>query len=510
MVISAAILIGMSAAVYGFDNGSDYPGIGEGTTGNSEDTPSDSSFGYPSDTTTSTPPYTGTRPTVTTTTTIATTTTTTTTTTESEITTPTPTETEPPDETDDTTPDDTDTEPPEVYPPEITLSFTERWMTVGDNAQLTAEVINTDEYYPVSFYSSNTGVIIVDAYGYIVAVGAGSAVVTAYSGELEAYAYIYVSEPEAVPEYIVLTEDSFILKIDQTARIQARLLPEEAAVGYELIYESEDPSIAEVDENGVITAVRAGETDIIVAGAGLAETVHVTVSADIAYDTARLDGYLYDDTGKPMAGSHLVIDDISAVTDKNGYFLFESVEQRSLTIKLSDDKDAACGLTVSGNTTVYLLYSPGALTRVGSYEELAGLLAINSVRFISSEVMLTAGEVYELEYLYEPSDANITGISYTSSNSVAAAVGQVDGVVTAKAPGEAVITLILNNGQATAECTITVSPRESSEHSVLIVVIEAAVFAVAALTVLLGYIGYKRRSLDTFEEDDEDDTHDIL
>lgn len=509
IVVSAAMLLGMSAAVYGLDN--DWAGPYPGNTGGHEEDPPGVSDPDDEPTSTTTSYHY-----------IVTAVTTTTEETETSTTTTPPSmfvETEPPEETedttsedpDDTTPDESDTEPVIVDPPAISLSFSERWLTVGDGVQLTAQVINTDTYIPVSFYSSNTGVVVVDSTGYIFAAGAGSAVVTVSAEGMEAYAYIYVSEPEIVPEFIVLTENSFILKISQTARIQARLLPEEAAGGYEIVYESNDPSIAAVDANGVITAVSAGETDIKVAGAGLSEYVHVTVSADIAYDTAIMNGYLYDSKGKPMAGAYLTIDGLMTVTDKNGYFVFDRVEQRSVTVRLAEDGDAACGLTVSGDLTVYLLYSPGALTRVGSYEELAGLLSINSVKFVSNNVVLTTGEVYELAYQYEPSDANITGISYSSSNSVAAAVGQVDGIVTAKSPGETVITLTLNGGQAIAECTVTVNPRESSEYSVLIIVIEAVVFAAATAVVLLSYRSYKRKRLNAIEDDEEEeDTHDIF
>lgn len=412
-----------------------------------------------------------------------------------------------------TTPDLSETTEPVVNPPQMSLSFSERWLTVGEGTQLNAQVINTEEPYQISFVSSNTNVVRVDASGYIIAVGAGSAVVTASSGEIKGYATVYVSEPPVVPEFLVLTENSFILKIDETAKIQAKLLPEEAAEGYEISFVSNDPSVARVDENGVITALSEGETTITVEGADLQETVYVTVSSDIAYDTARLDGYLYNGKGRPVSGTHLIIGELSAVTDKDGYFVFDNAEQRSLTIRLADDANAACGLTLTGDTTVYLLYDleSGALTRLSSYDELAGQLLIDSVQFDAVNIVLTAGEVYELGYLYEPSDATITAINYTSSNSVAASVGQVDGVITAKSPGETIITISLNNGQAMAECYITVNPRESSEYSVLIVVIEASVFAIGAAAVLLSYRSYKRRALSTADEEEEEDEdlHDI-
>lgn len=540
MVISAALLLSVSVAAYGYYGDEDYdpwndpwydpwddpwddsstytePPVSTTTTDMFNNTDTTTTTRTPSQTTTTRPAQTTTtRPAQTTTTARPSQTTTGNPTTQ----TTTPVSgsgTDVPDETttdlsEETTPDLTETTEPIVNPPQMSLSFSERWLTVGEGTQLNAQVINTEEPYPVSFASSNTNVVRVDASGYIIAVGAGSAVVTASSGEIKGYATVYVSEPPVVPEFLVLTENSFILKIDETVKIQAKLLPEEAAEGYEISYVSNDPSIVKVDENGVITALHEGETTITVEGADLQETVYVTVSSDIAYDTARLDGYLYNGKGKPVSGTHLTIGELSAVTDKDGYFVFDDAEQRSLTIRLADDPNAACGLTVSGDTTVYLLYDSdsGALTRLSSYDELAGQLAIDSVQFDTVNIVLTAGEVFELGYQYEPSDATVTAINYTSSNSVAASVGQVDGVITAKSPGETIITISLNNGQAMAECYITVNPRESSEHSVLIIVIEASVFAIGTAAVLLSYRSYKRRALSAADEEEEDeDLHDI-
>ena len=475
-VVSVIMLISMSAAVYGQESTTTTaPSASETTTSasSSADTTTTPSQTTGSQTTGSGDPSTGTATTL---------------------------------DPAETTPEETTTEPPP--PPSITLNFYERWLTVGDRVQLTAQLHNAPDYPNISFYSYNTDVAIVDASGNIAAVGAGYAAIAAWSGDITVWAQIYVAEPEVVPEFIVLNESNFFLKIDQTAEIQARLLPEEVAWEYTISFTSNDPSIATVDENGIITAISEGETTISVESAGLHETVYVTVSSDIAYDTARLDGYLYDNTGKPMSGSTLVIDGLSAVTDKDGFFVFDSVEQRRLTIQLAENKSAACQLTVSGDTTVYLLYDSGALKMLSSYDELAGQLAINKVKFDSTSIVLTVGEVYELNYQYEPSDATITGINYSSSNDVAAIVGQVDGVITAKNPGEATITINLNNGQATATCTVTVNPQESSRYSVLIIGIEAIVFTAGAAVVLLSYRSYRRKVLD-MDDDGEDDLHDI-
>lgn len=399
--------------------------------------------------------------------------------------------------------------PPPPPEPVIRLSFYERSLVIGEGVQLVATIENNIWENPViQFTSFNTSVAHVDTNGNIIAVGEGDAYVTAYYGGIQADALIHVSKPAEVPEFLVLTQNTFTLKIGATAQIEAKLLPENVSEGYTITYESNNPEIATVNERGLITALKTGEAAITVRGADLSETVSVTVTSDVAYDTAKLDGYIYNSEGNPVVGAQLVIDTLKAVSDTRGYFSFESVEQRELTIAVAGEKKTVCKLTPQGDTTVYLLYKKNSpLTRLGSYEELVGHLAVNKVTFTTgANVIMTAGETFELAYQHAPKDAPVTEIQYTTSNEITAEVGQIDGVITAKAPGETDITVSLNGGQAQAVCHVVVNPRESSEHSVLIVIIETLVIAAAVLIFIMVYRSYKKkltRTLDEYEEEDE-------
>lgn len=398
-------------------------------------------------------------------------------------------------------------DPPPPPDPVIRLSFYEASLVIGEGIQLNASIENNIWENPViRFTSFNTGVAIVDDRGYIMAIGEGDAYITAYCNGIQADAHIYVSRPAEVPEFIVLTQNSFTLKIGATAQIEARLLPEEVSAGYTISYESNAPEIVTVNERGLITALKTGEATITVSGAGLSETVSVTVTSDVAYATAKLDGYIYNSEGNPVVGAQLVIDTLKAVTDTHGYFSFESVEQRELTVAVAGDKKAVCKLNPQGDTTVYLLYKKNSpLTRLGSYEELVGHLAVSKVTFTTgANVIMTAGETFELVYQYAPKDAPVTEIQYSTSNEITAEVGQIDGVITAKAPGETDITISLNGGQAEAVCHVVVNPKESSEHSALIAVIETAVIAVAAFIFIMVYRSYKKKLTRTLDEYDDD------
>lgn len=413
-------------------------------------------------------------------------------------------ETEPPDEP---------TEPPVIILPEMQLSFYWASLEVGHGVQLTASVINSPEPDPmIAYYSSNTAVARIDNSGYIIATGAGRTEITAYWNDVMASAVITVTEAPVVPEYIVISRTEFQLKIGAAAQIEAKLLPEEISGEYAMTYTADNTKVVSVNENGLITALSTGEAYITVESAGISETVHVVVSNDIAYEHSKLDGYLYDTIGKPVSGAHIVIDDMSAVTDSKGYFSFDEAEQRELIIKLSSDPDASCSIELTGNTTVYLLYEKGSLTPRSSYDELTGLLPLNSASFDTrfNNIVLTVGQVESLTYQYEPKDAVITEILYSSSNNLVAQIGQIDGVITAKSPGEAIVTLSLNGGQAEAVCTITVNPAESTEYSIWIMIVELVTFTAAALIIFVAYRKYRRKAeAEIIDEEDESDIHDI-
>lgn len=401
--------------------------------------------------------------------------------------------------------------PPEPEPPEMTLNFYNTTLVIGEGVQLIWTIHNSPWENPaVGYTSSNLSVVRVDNNGYIIAIGTGTADVTAYYENVSATATVTVVQPEVVPEFLVLKQKSFELKIGAAAQIEAQLLPEDAAEGYTITYTSDNPDIAAVNENGAVTALQTGTAEIAVSGAGITEYVSVTVTSDIAYDTAKLDGYLYDNEGNPVVGVQLIIDALKAVTDTRGYFSFDQIELRELTLLVAGDNRAVCKITPQGDSTVYLLYRKGSpLTRLSTYEELVGQLPINTVSFVSgSNVILTPGETFELEYQYKPRDVSVTEIMYSTSNEIIAEVGQIDGIITAKAPGEADITISLNNGQANTTCHVVVNPVESSENSVLIIIVETALILTGVIIFIIIYRGYRKklvRDLKKFDEEDDSD-----
>ena len=72
---------------------------------------------------------------------------------------------------------------------------------------------------------------------------------------------------------------------------------------------------------------------------------------------------------------------------------------------------------------------------------------------------LTEGDIFTLEATVNPYDAANQNVTWTSSNQSVAEVA--DGVVTAVAPGTAIITVTTEDGGFTATCQITVKAKKT-------------------------------------------------
>lgn len=418
------------------------------------------------------------------------------------------TETEPDtQESDISTPDSSDTEPTSAESPAPSLSLTYYTfnLEIGQEASLYWWLENDDpEGKTARYYSSNTAVATVSDSGVITARGAGSAGITVTVGELTASATVNVAAPAAEAQGLLVAEKSYSLKIGESVYVQASVLPEEAAGRYTITFSSNNPEVAEVDGNGIITARSAGEAYITVACSGTAfsETVYAAVTnEEMIYEKSRLDGCLYDSGGNPAEGVWLTADNVSAITDKNGYFVFEALDRKDIVIRLSGNEQAVCVFGLNADSTVCLLYGESSLACFNSYEEMAARFAVSTVTFETPAKSVRVGDVYIPYYQYEPRDASITQVLYISSDENIAYVDQ-NGVITARAIGEAIITLVLNGGQAQTFFTLTVSPKETGKYTAAIAAAETSVIVIGAAAAAVIYKRHRKKSADSTEDED--------
>lgn len=216
--------------------------------------------------------------------------------------TPSPTPTEPVKPDEKPTPEPT---PAEVKADKITLNresvtFTALNQTFSLSATVTPE--NAEEK-AVGWNSINTSAVTVDENGKITAVGRGSSEVFCFlksNGEVFAKCSVTVQIPETKPEPtkpvepkptepevvkvsgITLNPDiSLEIKEGSSYTIKATVAPSNAT-NNSVKWVSSSPDVATVDDNGNVTALKAGSTTITctaVDGSGVSASCHVTVTA---------------------------------------------------------------------------------------------------------------------------------------------------------------------------------------------------------------------------------------
>ena len=142
-------------------------------------------------------------------------------------------------------------------------------MTVGTSHKLTATVLpeNATEK-GVVWESKDESVATVDQEGLVSAVKEGSTkiIVSTANGNFSAYCSVTVKKTGADVSGITIDKDELKLTVGNSFRLTATVLPENATEKG-VVWESKDESIATVDQEGLVSAVKEGSTQIIVSTA---------------------------------------------------------------------------------------------------------------------------------------------------------------------------------------------------------------------------------------------------
>lgn len=156
-----------------------------------------------------------------------------------------------------------------------TETYTLQAVVIPENA--------TDKH--VSWTSDNSAVATVDAEGIVTAHGTGSAIISATAGDYTGVCYVTVVNGSEIvaPVAITLSSEELTLDKGDTLQLTATIDPDDAT-DKTVFWSSSAPDVAQVSENGLVTALTGGHTVIIATtvngiGAACAVTVDVPVEA---------------------------------------------------------------------------------------------------------------------------------------------------------------------------------------------------------------------------------------
>ncbi len=340
-----------------------------------------------------------------------------------------------------------------IHVESVTLSG-ETSVTAGDTVTFTYTITPSDAtVQDVKWSSSDESVIKVDADGTAVVLknGVATITVTTVDGEKTASAKILAS-PLLVSS-LSLDVTSLTLAAGEEGKLVATVAPENAT-NKELSWKSLTTSVATVDAEGNVKAVKPGTAKIRVSttdGSKLNAECEVTVTkAKVAVTGVSLDNTLLlisvgesrklSATVKPSGATNKEVSWASsnesvATVDSNGNVKGLKEGSATITVTTKDgSKTATCKVTVSKPVST---------------------IAVTGVSLNKTSLSLTVGESQSLSATVSPSNASDKSVSWKSSNTSVATVDGSGNVKAVKA-GTAKVTVTTKDGSKTATCNVTV------------------------------------------------------
>ena len=332
---------------------------------------------------------------------------------------------------------------------ELTLERTEKFQLTG--ICMPPEANNRK----LMWRSADISIADVDAEtGWVTGVGVGTVDITAYAAD--GSGVFEICKVTVIPkkvESVSLNESKLTLKRTRTYQLQATVLPE-VADDRGVTWSSDNPMVAKVDDNGLVTALAVGEANITATaadGSGNSATCNVSVAPNLVESLSLKDTFISLDRGTSCQLTAIVeprdADDISvtwssnnadvATVDATGRVSAIGIGEAIITATTNDGSELSA--------TCYIMVSP------------------KRVRFLNLntyEMTMKVNESVSLEVEVVPDDAEYSHIVWTSSDERVAVVDD-NGLVTARGVGQAEITVTAHNYDGYdvgTHCDVTVVP----------------------------------------------------
>ena len=300
----------------------------------------------------------------------------------------------------------------------------------------------------VTWTTSDEAVAKVNEEGVVTAVAEGTATITATAGEYSAKCRVTVTGPVLVTEVVLDIEEKTITE-GKSFRLVATVGPDDAD-DKTVVWSTSDESVATV-KDGVVTAVAPGYA-VITATSGecSAECLVIVEAKYVAVRGIKLD----KSRATVTEGDTLVL--VATVTPENA--TDKNVEWTS--------SDEAVAVVEDGVVTAVAPGSVVITAKIDRYTAKCtitvkkGVVAVTGITLSETEVTLVEYETMTLVATVAPDDADDKSVVWSTSDEAVVTVE--NGVITAVAPGVAVITAEASG--FTAECTVTVEALSSIDQ----------------------------------------------
>ena len=333
--------------------------------------------------------------------------------------------------------------PEEIAVTSVSLSQSTAEMIEGETIQLIATVIPsnaTDQR--LIWASSKTSVATVTDNGLVTAIAEGSSTITVSAGGKSRSCLVTVSKRIIAVTSLSLNKDQLSLPVDSSEKLIATVEPDDATEKT-IYWVSSDNTIAEVNQEGLVTGHKSGETTIKAMLANFQAICVVSVYIPVS--------------GISLKPSSLTIPKGSSYT-----LTAVVAPDDAANKKLSWSSDNTSVATVDNDGRVTAINNGEAIITVktedGGYTATCAVTVVIPVTGISinpTSLSMYPGDTGQIVATVAPSDASNKDVTWSSNKPTVVSVNQ-DGVVSALNGGNAIITARTVDGGYEAKCNITV------------------------------------------------------
>ena len=327
----------------------------------------------------------------------------------------------------------------------ISLDKTSVTLNTTDTYSLIANVNPTDaSNKSVTWNSSDAAIATVDDNGVVTGIKVGTATitVTTVDGNFTATCAVTILQPVTG---VHLDKTAVTLNTTDTYTLVATVDPIDAS-NKSVTWNSSDAAIATVDDNGVVTGIKAGTATITV----------TTVDGDFAATCAvtvlqqPVTGISLDKTSVTLntTETYTLVATVDPVDASNKSVTWSSSDAAIATV---DDKGVLTGIK-AGTATITVTTVDGDFTATCA---VTVLQPVTGVSLDKTSVTLNTTDTYTLIVNVDPIDASNKSVTWSSSDAAIATVDE-KGVVTGIKAGTATITVTTVDGDFTATCAVTV------------------------------------------------------
>jgi len=306
----------------------------------------------------------------------------------------------------------------------------------------------------VTWTSSNTQVVLVDANGGVIAISPGTATVTARTadGGRTATAAVTVTAPVVLVTGVTIAPTTLSLVTGQTGTLTATVAPANAT-NRTVTWASSSTQVATVNDSGVVSARAVGSTTITArtADGGRTATATVTVASPVVSVTGVT---IAPTTLSLVAGqTGTLTATVAPVNATNRTVTWASGNTQVATVNASGLVNAVA----PGLTTITVTTSDGARSATAAVSVAPRPILATGVALLPATLQLARGQVGHLVATVLPENAANRALSFASSDMSVATVDE-RGAVKALALGTATITVTTAEGGHTAESRVVVGP----------------------------------------------------